>query len=174
MTGINKERNRTVEITDPNLGGAGVEIGCAFFVDFASGIGGGKDFDTDFRGANEDGRFWLIVGFKPARPEPGDVDGLDAVSSRERALRNDEALGKQVRQEIAQGKLSAPVAESWRGSHEDMSVSIGLDSIRQFRQPGICTEFSPTNQIKTGLRLEIRELDRDRHAGKISQKWKKA
>ena len=174
MIGTNKERHRTVEITDPNLGGAGVEIKCAFFVYFASCIRGGKDFDTDLWGANEDGRFWLILDFKPVGTHPNYIDSLDAVSSRERALCNDETLRKQLGQKIAQGKLSTPVAESLRGSHEDMSVSIGLDSIRQFRQPGICTEFSPTNQIKTGLRLEIRELDRDRHAGKIRQKWKKA
>ena len=169
MVNARKKRHGTIQVTDPNLGGARVEIECAFFVDFASGIGGGKDFDTDLRGANEDGRFWLILDFKPVRAQPSHIDSLDAVSSRERALCNDETLRKQLGQKIAQGKLSAPVAESWQGSHEDMPVSIGLDSIRQLRQPGIRAEFSPTNQIKTGLRLEIRELDRDRHAGKIRQ-----
>ena len=174
MINARKKRHGAVEVADPNLGGAGIEIEGAFFVDFASGIRRGKDFDTDFGGANEDGRSWLIVDFKPARPKPSHIDGLDAVGSRHRALCNDEALRKQLGQKIAQGKLSAPVAESWRGSHEDMSVSIGLDAVRQLRQPGICTEFCPTNQVEAGLRLEIRELDRDRHAGKIRQKWKKA
>src|SRR5205823_8971723 len=113
-----------------------------------------------------DGGFWFIVDFKPAWPEPSDVDGLDAISSRDRALCNDEALGKQVGQKIAQGKLPTPVAESRWGSHEDMSMSIGLDSIRQLRQPLICTEFSPASEVERRLRLEIRELDHDRHIGK--------
>ena len=151
MVNARKKRHGTIQVTDPNLDGAGVEVEGAFFVHLALSVRRGEDFDTDFRGANEDGRFWLIVGFKPARPEPADVDGLDAVSSRERALRNDEALGKQVRQEIAQGKLSAPVAESWRGSHEDMSMSIGLDSVLQLRQPGICTELSPASEVERSL-----------------------
>jgi hypothetical protein len=173
MIGTNKERHRTVEITDPNLGGAGVEIECALFVDFASGIRGGKDFDTNLRGANEDGRFWLLFDCKPVWAQPSHIDSFDAVSSRERALCNDEALRKQVGQKIAQGKLSPPVAESWRGSHEDMSVSIGLDAVRELRQPRICREFGPTSQVELGLRPEIRQLDRDRHAGKIRQNWKK-
>src|SRR5436309_15818358 len=105
MINTNKKRHRTIEVADPDLGRAGVEIESAFFVDLALGIRRGKHFDTDFRGANEDGGFWLIVDFKPAWPEPSDVDGLDAISSRDRALCNDEALGKQVGQKIAQGKL---------------------------------------------------------------------
>jgi hypothetical protein len=174
MIGTNKERHRTLEVADPNLVRAGVEIQGTFFVDLALTVRRGKDFDTDFRGANEDGRLRLIADFKPTWSEPSDIDGLDAVSSRERALRNDEALGKQVGQKIAHGKLSAPVAESWRGSHEDMSVSIGLYSIRQVRQPRICTEFSPASEVERSLRLEVRELDCDRHVGKIRQKWKNA
>jgi hypothetical protein len=54
-----------------------------------------------------------------------------------------------------------------------MSVSIGLDAVRELRQPRICRDFGPTRQVELGLRLEIRELDRDRHAGNIRQKWKK-
>jgi len=167
MVGTDKKRHGTIEVADPNLGGAGVEIERTFFNDLALSVRRGKDFNTDFRGANEDGGFRLITDFKPAWREPSDIDGLDAVSSRERALRNDEALGKQVGQKIAQGKLSAPVAESWRGSHEDMSVSIGLYSIRQLRQPGICTEFGPASEVERSLRLEIRELDGDGHSGNL-------
>jgi hypothetical protein len=65
------------------------------------------------------------------------------------------------------------MAESWRGSHEDMSVSIGLDAVRELCHPRICREFGPTGQVELGLRLEIGQLDRDRHADKIRQKWKK-
>jgi conjugative transfer signal peptidase TraF len=52
-----------------------------------------------------------------------------------------------------------------------MSVSIGLDAVRELRQPRICREFGPTSQVEVGLRLEIGQFDRDRHARKIRQKW---
>ena len=172
MIGTNKKRDRTVEVTDPNFGRAGVEIKGAFFVDLALGVRRGKDFNTDFRGASEND--WLGVKFRTGGLKPSNIDGFDAVSSRDRALSNDQALRKQVGQKIGQGKLSAPVAESWRRSHEDMSVPIRLDPVRELRQPRICREFSPASKVERGLRLKVRELNDDGHAGKIRQKWKKA
>jgi len=50
MVGTNKKGHRTVEVADPDLGGAGVEIESAFFVHLALGIRRGKDFDTDLKG----------------------------------------------------------------------------------------------------------------------------
>jgi len=55
-----------------------------------------------------------------------------------------------------------------------MSVAIGLDAVREFRQARISRDFRPTIHVEPSLRFEIRKLDSDRHAGKIRQKWKKA
>jgi len=52
-------------------------------------------------------------------------------------------------------------------------VSIGLDAIRDLREARISHDLRPTIQVEPSLRLEIRKLDRDRHAGKIRQKCKK-
>jgi hypothetical protein len=48
MVGTNKKGYRTVEVADPDIGGAGVEIESAFFVHLALAIRRRKDFDTDF------------------------------------------------------------------------------------------------------------------------------
>ena len=69
--------------------------------------------------------------------------------------------------------LAVGVGKAWRWTHEDMSVAIGLDAIGQLGQARIGHDFGPPIQVKPGLRLKIRKLDRDGHAGKIQQKWKK-
>jgi hypothetical protein len=172
MIGTNKKRHRTVEATNPNFGRSGVEVEGAFFVYFALGVGRGKDFDTDFGGASEnDG---LQVKFGPAGVKPSDVEGLHAVSGRNSAFRQGLAVGQELVQKPYNSVLATRMAKTWRRSHQDMSVSIGLDPVRQVRQPGICTDFSPASYVEGSLRLEIRELDCDGHAGKIRQKWKKA
>jgi len=172
MIGTKKKRNRTVEVADPDLGSAGVEVEGTFFIDLGLGVRWRKDFNTDFGGASEND--WLQVEFRPAGVKPSDVEGLHAVSGRNSAFRQGLAVGQELVQKPYNSVLPARMAKTWRRSHQDMSVSIGLDPVRQIRQPGICTDFSPASQVEGSLRLEIRELDGDRHAGKIRQKWKKA
>ena len=79
-----KERYRAVEVANPNLGGAGVEIENAFFVDLRSGIRRRNNFNTDIRGAPEDSG--ILCYFRSVRCEPGDINGLDAGGSGNRAL----------------------------------------------------------------------------------------
>jgi hypothetical protein len=172
MIGTRKKRNRTGVFADPDLGCAGVETEGAFFVYFALGVGRGKDFDTDFGGASEND--WLEVEFRPAGVKPSDVEGLHAVSGRNSAFRQGLAVGQELVQKPYNSVLAARMAKTWRRSHQDMSVPIGLDPVRQVRQPGICTDCSPASQVEGSLRLEIQELDCDGHAGKIRQKWKNA
>jgi hypothetical protein len=172
MISARKERHGTVEVADPDLGSAGVEIEGTFFVDLGLGVRWRKDFDTDFGGASQKGG--LQVKFRPAGVKPSNVEGLHAVSGRNSAFRQGLAVGQELVQKPYNSVLAARMAKTWRRSHQDMSVSIGLDPVRQVRQPGICTDFSPASQVEGSLRLEIRELDCDGHAGKIRQKWKKA
>jgi hypothetical protein len=62
------------------------------------------------------------------------------------------------------GVLAAGAAKAGWRSHDDVSVAIGLDSVRQLSQPGVLRKLSLASQVESSLRLEIRELDRDRHA----------
>src|SRR5262249_47986735 len=121
MIGTNEKRYRTVEIADPDLGSTGVETEGTFFVDLGLGVRWRKDFETDFGGASEnDG---LQVKFRSAGVKPSDVEGLHAVSGRNSAFRQGLAVG----QEPYNSVLAARMAKTWRRSHQDMSVSIGLD-----------------------------------------------
>ena len=172
MIGTNKKGHRTVEVADPDLGGAGVEIESAFFVYFALGVGGRKHFDTDFRCAREDKGSLPELGSTPGKPS--EVNGLYAIGSRERTLCQSAAVRKEISEEVCNVPLAIGVGKTWWGSHEDMPVAIGLDAVRQLRQARISRDFRPTIQVEPSLRFEIRKLDHDRHAGKIRQKWKKA
>jgi hypothetical protein len=70
--------------------------------------------------------------------------------------------------------LALAVERSGRRTHEDAAVLIGLDAIRELRELRISENFLPASEVKARLRFEVRELNRNRHAGKIRQKWKKA
>ena len=172
MINARKEGHRSVEVADPDFGGAGVEIESAFFVYFASGVGGRKHFDTDFGCAREDKGSLPELGSTSG--EPSQVNGLDAISSRKWTLCQSAAVRKEIFEQVCNVPLAVRVRKTWRWSHEDMSVAIGFDAVRQLRQTRISRDFRPTIQVEPSLRFEIRKLDRDRHAGKIRQEWKKA
>ena len=172
MVGTNKKGHRTLEVADPDLGGAGVEIESAFFVHLALAIRRGKDFDTDFGCAREDKGSLPELGSTSG--EPSQVNGLDSISSREWTLCQSAAVRKEIFEQVCNVPLAVRVRKTWRWSHEDMPVAIGLDAVRQLRQARISRDFRPTIQVEPSLRFEIRKLDHDGHAGKIRQKWKKA
>ena len=92
MIGTNKKRHGAIEVTDPNLGGASVEVERAFFVDLALGIRRGKDFNTDFRPARKDK--WSLAEFGASAGEPGEVGGLDPIGGGYGALGHGPAVGK--------------------------------------------------------------------------------
>jgi hypothetical protein len=168
----NKKRHRTIEVADPDLGRAGIEVEGAFFVDLGCGVRWRKDFDADFGRVREDK--WSLAELDAAAGKPSEVNGLDSVRSGYGALGHGTASGKELNQQSHDLALAVRVRKTWRGSHEDMSVPIGLDAVRELRQVWISRDFRPTIQVEPSLRLEIRELDRDRHTGKIRHKWKKA
>src|SRR6516165_8955758 len=58
MIGTNKKGHRAIEVAGPDLGGAGVEIESAFFVDLGRGIRSGKDLYTNRRSTGKRGR-WI-------------------------------------------------------------------------------------------------------------------
>ena len=166
------ERHGAVEVADPNLDCACVEIESAFFVDLALGVRRGKDLDADLWSPDKSDR--LLADLRPVVVEPCDVNGLDSIGGRDRALWESLTVRHERVEEADDVVLTAGMTEGWRWSHEDMPVPIGLDPVREPGQFRIGHDLGPASEIEAGLRLEIRELDRDRHAGKIRQKWKSA
>jgi hypothetical protein len=106
MINARKERHRAVEIADPDLGGAGVE-----------------------------------------------VEGL---------------------QQVGDLALAVGVGESWRWTHDDMSMPVGLDPVGELSELRVGQDLGPTSQVEPGLRSEIWKLNGDRHARKIHQKRKRS
>jgi hypothetical protein len=131
MIGTDKKRHGTIKVADPDLGCAGVEVEGAFFVNLALGVGWGKHFDTDFWCARENQ--WALSELGAVASKPGDIDGLDSVCGRYGALRPCPTAGKELNQQSHNVALAIRVSKTWRRSHEDMSVSIGLDPVRKLR-----------------------------------------
>jgi len=170
MINANKKGHQIVEVAEPHFGRTGVEIQRALFVDFGSCVRRGKHLDTDFRGICEDKGSLVELGSTPG--EPGNVDGLDTVSGRDRTLGQCVTIAKELVKKPDDPSLAIGVNETWWRGHDDAPVSIGLDPVRECGKSRICHDFRPARKVEPALRLEIRQLDRDRHAANIRQKWK--
>ena len=87
MINARKERHGTVEVTDPNLGGAGVKIESAFFVDLSLGVRSGKDLYANRRGSGKRGR---LISDQPTFLSDGEQDDIGdsdlAVASKDSLL----------------------------------------------------------------------------------------
>jgi hypothetical protein len=172
MIDTRKERHGSVEVADPDLGCAGVEVEGSFFVDLGRGVGRRKDLDADFGCSGERDRVSVDLG--PVMIEPGNVHGLDAVGSRDWTLGQSLALRHERLEKSDDMGLAPGVSEGrWRG-HKNASKPISLNAIGELGQAGITEDFTPSGEVESGLRFKIGELNRDRHGGKIRQKWKKA
>jgi hypothetical protein len=169
MINARKETHGTIHVTDPNLCGASVEIESPFFVDLCYGVRRGKNLDTNSGRAGEDKG--PVPELSSILGEPGQVNGLNSIGSRERALCQNTAIREEIFEEVRNASLAVGVQKTWWGSHDDTPVSIGLDPVRECGESWICQDFSPAGKVELALRLEIRQLDRDRHAGNIRQKW---
>ena len=167
MIWTNKKRHRTLEITNPDLGRAGVEIESAFFVDLGSSIRSGKDLDANRRGSGKRGRWisdqpaFLILG------EQDDIGDPDlAVASKDSLLDCGEFAAVKLIEEIGNSASSLAMvkARGWR--HDELAGSVNLEAFGTIGEGGIAANLEPP--------FGGRSLDRDRHTGKIRQKWKKA
>ena len=161
MIGARKESHEAVEFADPDLGGAGVEVEGAFFVDLGGGIRWGKDFDADLWRASQCEGSLDQLG--PATVEPHEINGFDTVSGGKRAFGKSTTVGEEGVQQVGDLTLAVGVGESWRWTHDDVSVSIGFDAVGEFGQVRIGQDFGPPGNVKRGLSLEIWELDGDGH-----------
>jgi hypothetical protein len=168
MIGSNEKRHRAVEVADPDLSRAGVEIERPLFGNFRSPVRRGKHLDTDFGCAGEDKGSVPELG--STLGEPGNVDGLDTVSCRERTLGQCVTIPKELVKKPDNASLAIGVQKTRWGSHDDTPVSIGLDPVGECGESRICQDFRPACKVQARLRFEVRQLDSDRHAGKIRQK----
>jgi hypothetical protein len=151
---------------------SGVKIKGTFFVDLGLGIGRGENLDADLGSACE---YYRLGGkLRPGRGKPGNVERFDTVTGRNCALRQRLTVGQELMQQPYDGVLAAGMAKAGWRSHDDVSVAIGLDAVRQPSQPGVLRELDPASQVEGSLRLEIRKFDADRHHVKIRRKWKSA
>jgi hypothetical protein len=171
MINARKERHGSVEVADPDLGGAGIEVEGAFLLDLGWGVRWGKDFDADLGRASEyEGS---LEQFRTATAEPGEVHRLNPVGCRNGAFGERSTLREELQQKSKHLALAVGVHEARRGRHKDMSMPIGLDPVGELREVLVGQDLGPSSQVEPGLRNEIRKLDSDRHGGAYTRKVKK-
>ena len=167
MIGTNKKGHRAIEVAGPDLGGAGVEIESALFVDLGRGIRSGKDLYTNRRSTGKRGRW---INDQPTFLSNGKQDDIGdshlAIASKDSLLDCGEFAGVKLIEEIGNSASSLAMvkARGWR--HDELAGSVDLEAFGTIGEGGIAANLEPP--------FGGRSLDRDRHAGKIRQKWKKA
>jgi hypothetical protein len=167
MIRTNKKSDRSVEGADPDFGGAGVKVECAFFVDLGWGIRSGKDLYANRRGSGERGRW---VSDQPTFLSDGEQNDIGdshlAVASKDSLLDCGEFAAVKLIEEIGNSASSLAMvkARGWR--HDELASSVDLEAFGTIGEGGIAANLEPP--------FGGRSLDRDRHTGKIRQKWKKA
>ena len=167
-----KKRHGAIEVANPDLFGTGVEIEGPLFIDLCYGVRRRKHLDADFGGVGEHKGSVPKLDSTPG--EPSQVNGFNSVRSRERTLCQNAAIREEIFEEVRKASLAIGVKKTWWGSHDDTPVSISLDPVRECGESRICQDFRPAREVEPALRLEIRQLDRDRHTENIRQKWKNA
>jgi hypothetical protein len=171
MIRTDEKRKRAVAVADPDLLSSCVEIEGALFVDLGNGIGEGKNLDADFGSALEQSQLADILGARSG--EPGNVDGFDAAGSGKRALRHNFSGGKQLVQKNADMDLALAMKRSWRRTHENVAMLIGLNAVGEPGEIRVGQNLGPTSQVNPGLRGKIREFDGDGHGGRYARKKKR-
>jgi hypothetical protein len=166
-----KKGNRTVESANPYFGGAGIEVQGPLFVDFGARIGRRNNLNTDLGSAFKQGQLADILG--ALRGEPGNVDGFDAAGSGKRTLGECDPVREKLTQQTGDMSLAPAMNRSRRRTHKDVAMLIGLNAMWESGECGIGQHLGPTREIKLGLRIQIRQLNGDRHVGRIRQKKEK-
>ena len=151
MVNGRKERHGALEVAAPDLGGSGIEIQGAFFVDLCCGLRRGKHLDTDFWCAGEDEG--SLPELNSTLAEPSQVDGLNSVSSRERTFCQNASIRQEIFEEVGNVSLAIRMQKTWWGSHDDTAVSISLNSLRECGESRICQDFLPSRKVEAALRL---------------------
>jgi len=168
IVGKNKKGNGAVEVANPDLGGAGVEVQGTFLVDFRARIGRGNNLNTDLWRTLKEGKTADILG--ALRGEPGDVDCFDAAGSGKRTLGKCDPVREKLAHQAGYMSLAPAMDRCRRGTHQDVAMLIGFNAMWECGERGISQYLGPTCEIKLGLRFKVRQLDGKRHGGIVRQK----
>jgi hypothetical protein len=144
MISARKERHGSVEIADPDLGGAGGEIEGAFFVDLGWGVRSGKDFDANRRSSRKRG---CCVSDKPAFLSLGEQDDVGdpdlAVASKDGLLNRGELAGVKMVEEIGNSTSSLAMVEARGWRHDELACPIDFEAFRPIGEGWIAADFEP-------------------------------
>jgi hypothetical protein len=144
MINARKERHRSVEVADPDLGSAGGEIEGAFFVDLGWGVRSGKDFDANRRSGRKRG---CCVSDKPAFLSLGEQDDVGdpdlAVASKDGLLNRGELAGVKMVEEIGNSTSSLAMVEARGWRHDELACPIDFEAFRPIGEGWIAADFEP-------------------------------
>jgi hypothetical protein len=167
MINARKERHGAIAVANPNLGGAGVKIKGTFFIDPGLGIRSGKDLYAKRRGNGKRGR---RVSDQPTFLSVGKQDDIGdshlTVASKNSLLDCGELASMKLIEQIGNGTSSLPMIKAWRWRHDEFAGCVDLEAFGTISEGRIAANLEPA--------FGGRGLVRDRHTGKIRQKWKKA
>ena len=167
MINARKKRHGAIEIADPNLDCAGVEVEGPFFVDLSLGVRSGKDLYANRRGSGKRGRW---ISDQPTFLSDGEQDDIGdsdlAVASKDSLLDCGEFASIQLVEEIGNSASSLAMIKARRWRHDELAGSVDLEAFGAICEGGIAADLEPP--FGSGF------VERDRHTGKIRQKWKKA
>jgi hypothetical protein len=144
MINARKKSHRTVEITDPDLGRAAIEVEGTFFVDLGWGIRSGKDLDANGRSAGKRGG---CVSDEPAFLSLGEQDDISdshlAIATKDSLLDCGEFAGIQVIEEIGDSASSLTMIEARRWRHNELASGVDLKTLGPIGECGISADFEP-------------------------------
>ena len=146
MTDARKKRYGSVEVADPNLVRAGVEIEGAFFVDLCRRIRPGKDLNAHRR-SNGKRRRWIID--QPAFLSLGEQDDVGdsdlAVAGKDSLLDSCEFARLELVEEIGDSASSLATVEARGWGHDDLATRVGLEAFGPIGEGGICADLEPAS-----------------------------
>ena len=167
MSDAGKKRHGAIEVADPDLAGAGVEVKGAFFVDLGWRIRSGENLDAERRSIGKRGRW---ISDEPAFLSGGEQDDIGnpnlAVASKDGLLDCGEFAGVKVIEEIGNSASSLAMVEARGWRHDELAARVDLEAFEPIGEGGIGADLQPPSGGGG--------VDRNRHGCKIRQKWKKA
>jgi hypothetical protein len=95
--------------------------------------------------------------------DPSHIGGLDATSGGNRAFCEDLPVREELQQQRANTALPVTMDWSWRRSHNQVPMLIGLDAIGELGKLGVSEDLGPARKVRLGLCGQVRQLDRNRH-----------
>jgi hypothetical protein len=144
MIGTNKKPHRTVEVADPNLVRAGVEVEGAFFGDLWWGIRSGKDLDANRRSTGEGGSW---ISNQPAFLSLGEQDDIGdsdlAVASKDSLLDSCKFAGVKLVEEIGDSASSLPMFEARGWRHDELAARVNLEAFGPIGEGGLGADLEP-------------------------------